>query len=490
MVQFDQEVLQITKRLQSARQRLLLRYPFYGMLLMHMKFVLDKSCETSYTDGMRMGFHPDYLSKLSDDELEFILMHEGLHTALGHPFRAQANYDPELFDQACDIVVNSNILDNFGGDARRITLKNFGEAMHLAPNGKEGYKYTVEQVYEMLMKAAGKSPKKKNEKSQGRGQGEAGTENVGDGKEKVKGKSGNASEDDVPIGGIGHSASNLPPSLEDLIASIKAKSSAIAKSLENEGMAEKLQKDQAQREPAQLDDHTFWEGDDEDGSQKDTWEERLMEISEIISSMGGKGRGTVPLAAERLIKKLKNPILDWRTILCDFVQEEICDYSFAPPDKRMEDSHFFLPDFNEKDETAKNLLFMIDTSGSMSDKAITECYSEIYGAIQQFGGKLAGKLGFFDAVVVEPVPFEDEEEFKIIRPKGGGGTSFHVIFDYVRKHMGEELPVSIIILTDGYAPFPDMEAARDIPVLWIINNEAVTPPWGKTARILSDTNNI
>ena len=73
---------------------------------------------------------------------------------------------------------------------------------------------------------------------------------------------------------------------------------------------------------------------------------------------------------------------------------------------------------------------MIDTSGSMSESQITECYSEIYGAIGQFNGKLQGKLGFFDAVVVEPIPFEDEEEFKIIRPKGGGGTNFDCIFDF------------------------------------------------------------
>ena len=129
---------------------------------------------------------------------------------------------------------------------------------------------------------------------------------------------------------------------------------------------------------------------------------------------------------------------------------------------------------------------MIDTSGSMSNKQISECYSEIYGAIQQFGGKLQGKLGFFDAVVVDPIPFEDEEEFKIIRPKGGGGTSFDIIFDYVEKEMEDEPPVSIVILTDGYAPFPKEACANGIPVLWIINNKEVTPPWGKIARILEN----
>ena len=217
----------------------------------------------------------------------------------------------------------------------------------------------------------------------------------------------------------------------------------------------------------------------------------MVEATDIIASSpkGGAGTGVVPLGVERIVEKLKNPILDWRTILNDFVQEEICDYSFSPPDKRMDDCPFFLPDFNEKDERVKDILFMIDTSGSMSNGQITECYSEIYGAINQFNGKLQGKLGFFDAVVVEPVPFEDEDEFKIIRPKGGGGTSFHVIFEYVKDNMSDEPPVSIVILTDGYAPFPDEAKALGIPVLWIINNNKVHPPWGKVARITDTTHN-
>ena len=40
-----------------------------------------------------------------------------------------------------------------------------------------------------------------------------------------------------------------------------------------------------------------------------------------------------------------------------------------------------LPDFNETETTVKNILFMIDTSASMSKKEITQAYSEITGAI-------------------------------------------------------------------------------------------------------------
>lgn len=86
-------------------------------------------------------------------------------------------------------------------------------------------------------------------------------------------------------------------------------------------------------------------------------------------------------------------------------------------------------------------------------------------------------------MVVEPKPFVDKDEFMAIRPKGGGGTRFDIIFKYVAEQMAEEPPVSIVILTDGYAPYPKERLALGIPVLWIIDNEVVTPPWGKVTRI-------
>ena len=69
---------------------------------------------------------------------------------------------------------------------------------------------------------------------------------------------------------------------------------------------------------------------------------------------------------------------------------------------------------------------MIDTSGSMSDDMITAAYSEVKGAIDQFGGKLEGWLGFFDAAIIEPKRFTSLDEFKIIKPAGGGGTDFRL----------------------------------------------------------------
>lgn len=395
MVITDKQKREYMRRILMSRLRILTEHGFYGLLLMHMEFALDEECSTAYTDGRAICFSPAFLDEISDSELDFIMMHEILHVVLQHCFR-QKDRNSDIFNIACDIVVNSTILRSNNMDISSITLRKYGESMHKTPSGDEGYDYTAEQVYEELDGLCGK---------------------------RARGNS--------------------------------------------------------------WDDHSKWQdGSDSDDDLEKVWNKRLADACGAMKVRDPSNkRGTIPLCAERVFKELTRPQTDWRTILQDFVQEEVTDYSFNPPDRRFGDSPFFLPDFNDTEESVKNILFMIDTSGSISDDMMTAAYSEVKGAIDQFDGKLCGWLGFFDAAVTEPVPFADEQEFRAIRPKGGGGTSFNVIFKYVQNEMSDNMPVSIIILTDGYAPFPKETATCGIPVLWVINNDEVTPPWGKIARI-------
>ena len=388
------------RRLILARMHLLSTHGFFGLLLMHAEFALDSEIQTAATDGKKIYFSPKFMDELSDSELEFVLMHEVMHMALGHCYRG-ANKDPEIYNVACDIVINSNILKENDGKKASITLKKYGESMHLTPLGDEGCDFTAEQVYEMYPKPNPKKP-------------------------KMSGKN--------------------------------------------------------------WDDHTKWTDDSnltqEDREKMAEWNKRLKDACQAIEiRKSNTGVGKVPLLAQRRLKDLTQSQIDWREILSAFINEEVADYSFSPPDRRYQESPFFLPDYNETDISVKNILFMIDTSGSMDDDMVTMAYSEIKGAIDQFDGRLQGLLGFFEAEVVPPVPFYDEDSFKIIKPKGGGGTSFQSVFDYIRKYMSKELPASIVILTDGYDEFPPEAHALGIPVLWIINNEEVNPPWGKVARI-------
>ena len=378
------------KRLLLSRTRLLCNHGFYGVLLMHMKFALEESVSTAGTDGVTTYFSPTFLDSISDRELDFVLMHEVLHVVLQHCSRYE-NRHRIIFNLACDIVVNSHILYANGMDLRAITLEEHGQSMHLAPDGKEGYLYTAEEVYEMLMK-------------------ERTVETYGKG----------------------------------------------------------------------WDSHGFWGIYPQDSAEVAAWQHHFKDACQSIGRRGDKG---VPLFAERMLQAMQKPQVDWRSLINDFVQEDVCDYSFVPPDKRYFETDFLMPDYNDRNAAIKNILFMIDTSASMSNDMVSSAYNEVKSAVDQYGGKLQGWLGFFDWQVKEPKPFCDTSELLKIRPLGGGGTNFKNVFTYVNNQMQDEPPTAIIMLSDGYAAFPEEGMANGIPVLWVINNDKVSPPWGKVARI-------
>lgn len=428
----EAKIIEYNKRLLLSRMRVLLNNGFYGLLLMHIILALDEECESVATDGNRIYFAPKFLDTISDSELDFVMVHEILHVALRHCFREDGR-DTKLFDDACDIVVNSNILLANNMDKKSITLKNYGVSKHKTPDNREGYKFTAEEIYNMLL---------------------------------------------LSVGSKSSSESKLLDGVELEVSSKKQPVNKLNNKIETGEKLSGLSDGQHS-----WDNHSRWKQDDTT-NLKDVWLKRIVDAAEAIEIQeASKERGTIPLFAKRLLKDMKKPQTDWRTILTDFVQEEICDYSFSPPDRRFDDSPFYLPDFNEKDFSISNILFMVDTSGSMDERMISTAYSEIKGAIEQFDGKLKGWLGFFDAAVIEPKEFESIDELEIIRPEGGGGTDFDVIFEYVNENMAENPPVSIVILTDGYAPFPNENKSNGIPVLWLLNNEDVNPPWGKVARV-------
>lgn len=461
---------EFVRRLITARTRLLCSHGFYGLLIMHASFALDENIVTAATDGDKIFFSPEFLSKITDGELDFVLMHEILHMALQHVYR-QGGRDHELFNIACDIVVNSNILHEVGGDLKKISIDGIGALMHVAPDGKEGFEHTAEEVYEMLA-AAEKARRRRKGITTDR------VSDVGDPDDPDGGdESGDGNDGDVDDAD-GSKDKNRSAGKRSKSNNVKGNGGSGAS-----GAKRRLWRGGAQ---GQFDDHSMWrdgDGSDDELENADKWARRIVNAAEAVTIRERSyDVGNIPLFAKRILKEMQGGQVDWRTVLNDFVQEEITDYSFSPPDRRY-DGPFFLPDFNGVDYVPGNLLFMIDTSGSMSDDMISNVFSEVRSAVEQFDGKLDGKLGFFDAAVVPPQPFSDVTDLKKIAPRGGGGTNFHAIFKYVDKYMSDDLPRSIIILTDGIADYPQPSAAHDVPVLWILCDNDKDAPWGKTVHI-------
>ena len=427
-----EKIRKYTQRLLLSRMRILNHHSFYGLLLMRIIFSVDENVRTAQTNGTRIVFGTDFLEKLSDSELDFVMMHEILHVVLQHCSRGEDLNQP-LFNVACDIVINSNILLENNMDLNSITLKEYGESMHLAPDGSEGYLYNAEEVYVALLKQMKNDP-----------------------------------DDDSACFIAGKEGQPMP--------------------IPNNILCERLSQTDGSPDPIATlwDDHSLWGmSEDEADALREKWERNLIEVMQTISiDANSESCGPVPLIGRRMLEEIKESKVDWRALLQEFIRMQERDYTFAPPDRRFSDSDFFLPDFNENDPVVEDILFMVDTSGSMSNKSINEAYTAIKDGIDQFSGKLSGWVAFFDTDVVAPVPFNDDKKLDIKQANGGGGTSFHCIFDYIKEHMTDRLPAAVVILTDGFAPWPPQKNALGVPVLWLINNRKATPPWGKVVRMI------
>lgn len=229
-----------------------------------------------------------------------------------------------------------------------------------------------------------------------------------------------------------------------------------------------------------LDNHDIW-GEADAKEIAEEWGKKIVE-----ASIASQGVGNMPAGLKRVVDRLVNPKKDWRVLLNEFVEREVTDYSFSPPDRRFSDYDFFMPDFNEEEETVKNIIFLIDTSGSVGVKELVEFYSELIGAINQFS-TLEGKLGFFDHECYGLTDFVDATSLTHIKPVGGGGTSFINALKYVKDHTDADDVAGIIMFTDGYAEFPDESITRGVPVLWVISeNSNIIPPWGAHTSLKQD----
>lgn len=389
----DQKAVAMTaRRMTDARAKLIRDNPFFGHLAMGLQLACGP-CGTACTDGEKLVFDPEFAEKLqADQEMEFVILHEILHCVLEHCTRGRTR-DRDLYNIACDIVVNSTILEMWGLPTIRIAGE---EPMHLTPDGKEGRIYSTEEVYRMLLTKGAKNP------------------------------------------------GNAPAS------------------------------------SGVVDRHDVWQGIKDQERVRDSWNRRIRNAAQSCQA----GTGLTSSIRELVEKLCSRSKVDWRQLLHDFLQHDICDYSFLPPDRRFS-GDFFLPAFNvdEDQGSARNIWVCVDTSGSITDELLAEAMLEIQDAMRQAG--LSGMVSFFDEEITDPEPFTTEEEFQNIQPEGGGGTSFHIIFQYLREKLYPELPKAILIFTDGHVwEWPEETAAMGVPVLWLISKSGNTnAPWGQTADL-------
>jgi len=369
------------KRVAKARTKMAMRSPFLASVLFSIEVQVDEAsfahalCNTAFTDGTRVVFHPVFLDGLSDDQVLGTMAHEVLHVALKHTIRMKGKYRIP-WNIACDVVVNKILEnDNFKLPEDRIMPSDYDF---------DEQNETVEDVYNRIMKSVEKAIEVWEAK--------AGKGDVTEIRETPKDEEGN-------------------------VKAIAQKAEEVARTSKNAGSIE-----------GYIARHIL-QGD----------LVKVPKLYEYLPEVLARGRD---------------------------------DYSWARPAKRMSHLGVYLPSLN-KGQKIGNIVFAIDTSGSISDDDLTRYVGALRGLLDEYDAYTLWVV-MCDTRVAWDCEITENDPMPAFSVQGGGGTAFTPVFEWVDRKRLE--PDVLIYGTDLWCTdYPSEQPEYEVIWLTLTGDQG----WGK-----------
>ncbi|MET0048933.1 MAG: VWA-like domain-containing protein [Sedimenticola sp.] len=406
----------VETKLAAARTKLILDKPFLGALVLRlpMEAADPEWCKTTGTDARKFYYNAEYIDALSLDETQFMLAHDALHCALSH-FARRQHRKKHLWDLACDYAINPLLVD---------------EGLKAPPNAliMEAYRgMTAEEIYPWL--------------------------EDDDTKETLDTHA--YDKDNQKEGGPGKTEKDLskPPPPQG-----KSREEP-----EETGQTQPSEGENGAGEPEPL-------TPDEQETLSIQWQQRMAGAAQQAMQAGKMGGSLA-----RMIDHLLQPQLPWRMLLAHYLTPSARDdYSYMRPSRREGD--FILPSLRSHQV---DIVVALDTSGSIKEQEFSEFLAEINALKGQVRARVT--LLACDAALSENGPwiFEPWEEFSLPESfKGGGGTSFKPVFEWVDR--AGFRPESLVYFTDAEGAFP--ENPPGYPVIWLVKGKQPVP-WGQRIQL-------
>jgi predicted metal-dependent peptidase len=215
--------------------------------------------------------------------------------------------------------------------------------------------------------------------------------------------------------------------------------------------------------------------EDEANQQQAEWKQAIASAAQVA-----KSQGKLPGGFEIYIENWLEPRVLWKALLRKFIQlRSKQDYSWAVRNRRYGSSGVYLPGL--RSEQMPPVVIAIDTSGSIGGEELKQFAGEMGAIIEEAKPEVAYQV-FCDARVAHTAEFYPGDPLTF-NAKGGGGTSFVPVFDWVKEQEIE--PACLIYLTDMYGSYPKEEPPY--PVLWASTTKNIPssyePPFGEVVYL-------
>jgi predicted metal-dependent peptidase len=215
------------------------------------------------------------------------------------------------------------------------------------------------------------------------------------------------------------------------------------------------------------------------------WQARLLQRLVAQQVLAGKQAGDVPAGLLRWAADVLTPKVDWRRALAAELRKAVADtagavdYSYRRPSRRAAAAgNVVLPALRRP---VPEVAVVCDTSGSMSDDLLAASLAEVEGLLGALG--LARRLRVLacDTAVGAAQRITSARQVELV---GGGGTDMGA--GIAAAAALRPRPAVIVVLTDGYTPWPDGAPRGTKVVIGLLGDDAPdAPDWARAIRVPS-----
>ena len=409
------------EKIQKAKAGLMLEHPYFGTIASALTLEKSDNIEAFLSDGNSLQFNDEYFDAVGVEEIEFALANGAMHSVLKHESRAGDRYE-WLWQLATDYTINSMLVNN-------------GLVLPDRANFQERFEgIYAEEVYEILRSEITNEALSGDESLREQAYDEQGKTNKDRLLEEEK---GTEEDKDRSRQSVSSSASGKQGEPSDT--------------------------------PAQ--DKDAEEGESEMSLEE---EKKMAEafFEQLFKKMGRQG--TLPKDLKFLVPRYFSHQIDWREMLYRHIASYAkSSFSFMPPNMKYLYRGIYLPSLSSD---LLRIVIAIDSSGSVDEKLLGQFLGEVESVTQQYPNYEIDLITA-DAKVQSHEVFLPGEALGY-EVKGGGGTDFRPVFEYIDRHIDH--PTLLIYFTDGLGTFPSQEPNYDL--LWVMpENQEV--PFGEVMLI-------
>ena len=232
----------------------------------------------------------------------------------------------------------------------------------------------------------------------------------------------------------------------------------------------------------------------EEGLSQDQIDTIQREAARAIAEQAKHDPGTIPGGLVEWAEKINNPTINWRKVFArqlktvyGRVGTMMAKRTYARPDRRRtrplerggspQIVHQGIKTYSPK------VTLVIDTSGSMGRTEISSAVNEAMGIVDTL--KTEVDIINCDAISYDTQVIRNRRQK--IKLEGGGGTDMGAGIEAAMA--SPEKPDLIVVLTDGWTPWPDTKPKSEVFV-GLIHPRKHAPPnppkWARTVHIHTD----